>query len=580
MNDQSNAFLTAPRRVLVIDDALTNLKLMTLALSGDYEVLVAASGAQGLQMAEKERPDAILLDIAMPDMDGFEVCRKLKADPRLASTPIVFATAQRDPATEAQGLALGGTDFVSKPVKIDILKLRLRNIIDSHRVRKLVEMQNKDLSLAARLDNLTKLPNRLLLDDRLKMAMSQADRSKNPMAVVFIDLDGFKAINDQHGHAAGDHLLVALARRLQDSVRLADTVARVGGDEFVALLNNLTSQDACLPSLQRLLDAACTPVVWGDAVLSVSASIGVTFFPQAGDIDGQTLITQADQAMYQAKKSGKNSYAFFDDGRQNAPDLGLSNRDIIQGLNDGAFELIYCPELDIASGQVVAMEALLRWQHPKRGLLRPEAFLADLEGQAVAITIGEWVLRQVIEQQAAWHAQGLRVVSSIHISQYHLSQSDFFERLQQLLAAHPDGTANRLKIDTMEPAGSSELSAISHSIRQCRSLGVSFSLDDFGTGQCSLTYLRDMPINQVKLDSTLHDALTDNPGKQLVLQKLIALLQAMGYSVLAKGVETAQALQVLRRLGCEQAQGAAISAPISAQDAAEFLRTWQARGSA
>lgn len=576
MKDMNKSFLNARPKILIIDDVLTNLKVLLAALSEDYDVMLASSGQQGLDLAEKTLPEIIMLDISMPGMDGLEVCRRLKTKPETSDIPVVFSTAMSDSANETKGLLLGAADFINKPLKIEVVKLRLRNIIDSRRLRQLVELQNKELSLSAQLDSLTKLPNRLMLDDRLKVAMTQATRSKNPMALLFIDLDGFKAINDQHGHIAGDHLLVALAHRFQDSVRQGDTVARIGGDEFIVIITNLDNENACLMTLQRVLDAASSPVMFDNVSLQVSASVGVSFFPQTGINDGATLIDQADQAMYQAKKAGKSRYAFFSKAPRTTLGFEWNVSDIELALDKGEFELVYAPELDLASGQVVALEALLRWHHPAHGMLGPDTFLSILEKHALSITIGEWVLRQAIAHQATWLSQGLNVVSNVNISNHHLSRPNFTERLQQLLGEHTNFPANRLKIDICEIRDPDTFSPTNLSISQCRDLGVAFALDDFGTGQSSLTYLRHMRINQVKLDPVMTEGLLNDQNKQLILGKLIALLKAMDFSVLAEGVQTQQVLQVLQRLGCDQVQGALISARLPAHDIPEFLSAFKA----
>lgn len=580
MKNVNQSFLNARPKVLIIDDVLTNLKVLLAALSEDYDVILASSGRQGLDLAEKTLPDIIMLDISMPGMDGLEVCRRLKTKPETSDIPVVFSTAMSDSANEAKGLLLGAADFITKPLKIEVVKLRLRNIIDSRRLRQLVELQNRELSLSARLDSLTKLPNRLMLDDRLKMAMTQAARSNNPMAVLFIDLDGFKGINDQHGHIVGDHLLVALANRIQDCLRKGDTLARIGGDEFVALITNLDNENASLILLQRILDVAASSVIFDNVSLQVSASVGVTFFPQTGISDGSTLIDQADQAMYQAKKAGKSRYAFFNKTPRNTLQLDWNVYDIELALEKGEFELVYAPELDLASGQVVALEALLRWHHPAHGLLGPDTFLSGLEKHALSITIGEWVLRQAIAQQATWLSQGLQVLSNVNIGKHHLSQTNFAERLQQLLDEHENCPASRLKIDICEmhntDTDTDTFSSTNLSISQCRDWGVAFALNDFGTGQSSLTYLRHMPINQIKLDPVMCDNLVNDQSKQLILGKLIALLKAMEFSVLAEGVQTQQVLQVLQRLGCDQAQGGFIGAALPAHEIPGFLSAYRA----
>ncbi|MFZ4479075.1 MAG: diguanylate cyclase domain-containing protein, partial [Rhodoferax sp.] len=293
-------------RILMIDDMPVNLQVLTAALAPDFNVQIATSGAIGLELAAKAPPDLILLDIMMPGMDGLEVCRRLKADPLLQAVPVIFITAQSDLDVEASGLEMGAVDFISKPIRVEIVKIRIRNLMEREILRKKIEEQHRELERIARYDVLTKLPNRALLSDRMQQAMKQTQRQGQQLAVVFLDLDGFKSVNDTHGHAAGDHLLIALAERMKQALRDGDTLARIGGDEFIAVLLDLTDVAASAPLFNRLLAAAAQPVPFGAVLLQVSASLGVAFYRPGQEIDVDQLLRQADQAMYQAKLAGKN----------------------------------------------------------------------------------------------------------------------------------------------------------------------------------------------------------------------------------------------------------------------------------
>lgn len=291
-------------KILVVDDHPTNLQIMLGVLGELYQVSVVTSGKEALRLAESLRPDLVLLDIMMPEMDGLEVLTHIRQSDWGRAMAVILVTADDRHETHLKGLELGADDFITKPFSLPLLKLRIRNILARDQAR-------KKLDQMAYYDALTGLPNRSLLADRLHQAMAQAERRQQGLALVFLDLDGFKPVNDSYGHEAGDYLLKTLAQRLQAELREGDTLARLGGDEFIALLLDISDHKACHSLLQRLLEAVAKPFYYHDKALHVTASIGVTTYPQAQPIDGTQLLRQADQAMYQAKQSGKNQFCVF-----------------------------------------------------------------------------------------------------------------------------------------------------------------------------------------------------------------------------------------------------------------------------
>lgn len=579
MDDFNDGVFAATPKVLIIDDVPANLKVLLAALSEEYDVMMATSGEQGLKLAAASMPDVILLDISMPGMDGHEVCRRLKSDPALKNIPVVFSTALSDPASEAKGLMLGAVDFINKPLRIEVVKLRLRNIIDGQRLRTLIENKNQALKLLSGLDPLTKLPNRNTLDEHLKVAVRQGKRSRLPLAVLFIDLDGFKQVNDQHGHAAGDQLLINLSQRLQDCLRDGDTVARIGGDEFVVIINNLEAETACLPMLDRMLDLLALPVKYGEKSMQVSASIGVrlvmTHIKADGgaNVDTNLLIEQADEAMYAAKKSGKNRYSFFGQTPLEMIDNPMSSSEISAGLRAKEFELMYCPMADAQTGKIVAMEALLRWRHSELGLVGPGVFLLGFDKHPLSVEVGRWVLQQAIEQHAIWRAQGLHLDCNINISAYHLAQPGFAKDLAGSLSNNPGVSASSLMFDISEVDKPDPQSATFKNIEACRDMGVSMVLDDFGTGHSSLTFLRHLPISHVKLDVVLVKELERNAGTRPMIQKIVELLQVMNFKVIAEAVETESLKATLVKIGCDRLQGYAIGPVLAADDVPAFLNS-------
>ena len=438
----------------------------------------------------------------------------------------------------------------------------LRLVLSDITSRKASEHQ---LEHMAHFDALTDLPNRLLLGDRLHQAMLSARRCGLGLAVLYIDLDGFKAINDEFGHDAGDFMLVAVAREMQSALREGDTLARLGGDEFAAVLLGLSHVAACAPLLERLLAAAAKPVLFGDQWLHVSASLGVTFYPQAQEVAGDQLLRQADQAMYKAKQTGNDSYQVFDAEKDHSVrNQHLAQQRLGRALADGELVLHYQPKVNLRTGEVVGVEALIRWQHPERGLLLPAEFLPMIESHPLATEVGEWVVCTALAQMEAWQAQGLWVAVSVNVGAHQLQQVNFVTRLRSLLACHPSVNPTQLSLEILETSALNELAYVVKVIEDCRQLGVSFALDDFGTGYSSLTYLKRLRVGLLKIDQSFVHDLLDTPDDQRILQGIMALTSAFQCQVIAEGAETVAHTTMLLQLGCELAQGYGISRPMAA----------------
>jgi diguanylate cyclase (GGDEF)-like protein len=428
----------------------------------------------------------------------------------------------------------------------------------------------------AHFDALTNLPNRVLLADRLQQAMAQSQRRGQQLAVAYLDLDGFKAINDSHGHETGDQVLVTLALRMKLTLREGDTLARMGGDEFVAVLIDLEDMAASLPMLNRLLSAAAQPVQVGDLTVRVSASLGVTFYPQAHDIDADQLLRQADQAMYQAKVVGKNRYQIFD-ATQDRELRGhhQSLERIRLALENHEFVLHYQPKVNMRSGQVIGAEALIRWQHPEQGLLAPALFLPVIESHPLAEAIGEWVIETALTQLELWHATGLDLPVSVNIGARQLQQADFVERLRAILATHPKMSRGSLELEVLETSAMEDIAQVSQVIEACAQMGVMFALDDFGTGYSSLTYLKRLRVTLLKIDQSFVRDMLDDPDDLAILQGVIGLAAAFKRDVIAEGVETVAHGTALLQLGCWLAQGYGIARPMPPEQMPAWAATWQ-----
>lgn len=438
----------------------------------------------------------------------------------------------------------------------------------------LEKQYQKRLQISAHYDTLTNLPNRFLLNDRLKHAIVEAKRTKRLLAVVFIDLDGFKAVNDTHGHDMGDALLVSVAKHMKAALRATDTVARIGGDEFVVVIGGLHSFDEAIPIVEKLLKAASKPVKKSGHVVQVSGSVGVTFYHEGNNLDGELLMRQADQAMYQAKQSGKNRYHVFDieEDALNRDLIGNLNR-IEYGLLNNEFVLHYQPKVAFLSDEIVGVEALIRWQHPEKGFLYPGDFLSSVENTPLAIKLTEWVVGAVLKQIELWQQQGVNLPVSINVGSMELQKTDFVEWIIGLLDQAPNISRSMIELEVLETSALADVHMVQELIQECKDHGIGFALDDFGTGFASLSYLKRLPIETIKIDQSFIRNMFDDPEDITLLEGLIGLAKMLNRTVVAEGVETESHGVVLIELGCHYGQGYFIAKPM----ASELVPAWAAK---
>ncbi len=433
----------------------------------------------------------------------------------------------------------------------------------------------KQLEFIAHYDVLTGLPNRILLADRIHQAIAQGSRRGQLLAVAYVDLDGFKEINDRHGHEIGDRLLAAVSRRMKAMLREGDTLARIGGDEFVAVLTDLDRAEDCNPVVDRLLEAAAHPLLVNGLELQVSASIGVALCPD-GAQDADLLLRNADQAMYQAKEAGKNRCHHFDASHAAAVSAQGEIRQMIRGgMERGEFVLYYQPKVNLESGEVVGAEALIRWRHPQRGLLPPAAFLPAIANDPIELDLGQWVIDTALRQIDRWTASGLGLPVSVNVSAGQLQCGDFVQCLSVVLHKYPGVHPGRLVIEILESSAIADIASVTALIAECREIGVRFALDDFGTGYSSLTYLRHLPIDFIKIDQTFVRQMLDSPEDHAIVEGIVGLARAFRRQVIAEGVETAAHGELLLRLGCQLAQGYGIARPMPAEDVPAWVASWQ-----
>ncbi|OAI00260.1 EAL domain-containing protein [Methylomonas methanica] len=683
-------------KILAIDDTPANLALLGLALQDDYQIQIATSGGKGLQLALDEPPDLILLDIMMPDMDGYETCRRIKASPLLKDIPIVFVTALNEIQAEALGFSLGAADYLTKPISIEVARLRIRNLLEREQFRQelqrreaeqrlaasvfahthdsvvITDSENRiidaneafsritgyaredvlgknpsmlksgrqsaefykamwqalntnnhwsgelwnrnkkgevfaaltsisvvrdddgqihhyiglsaditplknheyDLERIAHFDPLTGIPNRVLLADRLAQALAHTHRAGNHMAVCYLDLDGFKPVNDQFGHEVGDQLLIETSLRIRDCLRAGDTVARIGGDEFVLLLLDFSDSREYEAVLERMLCKVAEPLSIADNLVCVSASVGLTLYPD--DLaSADTLLRHADQAMYVAKQRGKNRYHLFDQELDRIALIrGETLTQIETALLNNQFVLYFQPKVNMRLGKVLGAEALIRWQHPERGLLSPAAFLPDIEGTELVIALGNWVLARALDHLQKWQDMGLNIVISINIAPRHLLHHDFVDTLKAGFAAHPQLRPHCLELEILETAALEDIGRVTAVMKECQKLGVCFALDDFGTGYSSLTYLKALPADTLKIDQSFIRDILGDPEDLAIVAGIINLTAAFHRQVIAEGVETEEHGLLLLKLGCDNAQGYGIARPMPAGELPRWITNW------
>lgn len=438
-----------------------------------------------------------------------------------------------------------------------------------------LEQVNEKLKLSANYDALTGLPNRNLLADRMQQSIIRSERSQSHIAIAFLDLDGFKEINDIHGHSLGDVLLCDIAKKIKDSMRGCDTLARFGGDEFVMIIDQLKEPDVCVPVLKRILRSVSNTSIINNIPVQVSASIGVTIFPQDNSNSDQ-LIRHADQAMYIAKQSGKNCFHVFDV----AKDVAVTHQyveleNIRAALEKNEFVLYYQPKINMRTNEVVGSEALIRWQHPKLGMLPPSEFLPIIEQDILNIEVGEWVIKSALDQLFLWSESGLNFPVSVNISPLQLQHPDFVKRLELIFKNYPDFKPGSIEFEILETSALGEVEQAAQVIEKCHELGIRFSIDDFGTGYSSLTYLKRLPTDCLKIDrSFIRDMLSDPDDRAIVLG-VIQLAQTFDRSVIAEGVESIAHGKQLLLLGCHLAQGFGISKPMPAKEFPDWLASWK-----
>lgn len=564
-------------KVLLIEDNPGDAKLVEVLLEANnnaskhFDLIRVGLLSEAFPILEKGGIMAILLDLGLPDGNGLESLTRIYA--AAPTIPIVVLSAEEDELLAIQSVQLGAQDFL---VKSGISELVLRRSLYYAIERKNLLEQ---LQYLAHYDVLTGLANRKLFYDRLKQDIVGARRSKKSLALIFLDLNDFKLINDSLGHHSGDDLLKEVARRLLDCVRTTDCAARMGGDEFTLILNNLNNAEDAALIADKVLQTLAEPFILNTQQITIHASLGIAIYPDDCD-DIETLIGAADAAMYQAKESGrgkKGNFRFF------SAAMGAKvqrDTDKIEQLSTaferGEFELHYQPTVDVRSGMIIGMEALLRWRHPEQGLLTPANFMADLENSGLIVPVGNWVLQQACAQNKSWQNQGLAsLMISVNISPRQFRQSGFVDSVINALQENQT-PPSLLELEFHEATLWEDDEYSVQELNRLSQMGIKLSLDNFGSGLISFKSLTKFPIHSIKIDQSLIQQNSLHSSEAVIAKAAIEIARIFHIKGLATGVENEAQLEMVRHIACDDAQGYLYGRPLPVNEATELIARYAA----
>ena len=552
-----------PIVVLADDDPSIRLMVRHVLESEDFDIVEASDGLEALKAVEKHHPALILLDAVMPGIDGFTTCQQIK-DKGYTDIPVMMITGLDDDASVERAYEVGAIDFITKPIKWAVLKHRVKSVVAK-------VIAERKVKLLAYRDTLTGLPNRLLFADRLEQAVVRSERTRTSMALMLIDIDDFKLVNDSFGHDAGDKLIKAVGDLISKSLRRADTIARLGGDEFAVIIEGIDGPDDAISIADNLTTILEHNVRLDDQETYTSASIGIAVYPGDGK-DARTLLKNSDTAMYRAKESGRHCFQFY------KPEMSVSAMERLDLENSlkAAFEndeflIHYQPVVDIHKNEVVGVEALLRWHHPEKGMIQPNDFVSVVEDCGLIVALGEWMINSVCKQVKLWHDAGLEKQNvSINLSPRQFKEQDLVTLFTQALAENGiEGSS--LSVEVTERTLIDNVGEVEKTLKKLREMGVRILLDDFGTGYASLAYLKEFPVDVVKIDHAFIAGIPDNQDDSAIVDAIAGLTRGLKLALHAEGVENERQLNVLKGLGCQFAQGFYWSKPLPGNEYEQFF---------
>ena len=600
--------------LLIVDDISDNRAILSRRFERrGFAVTEAESGLAAIELIEKEAFDLVLLDVMMPGIDGIETLKRIRGRKSSSALPVIMVTAKSESANIVDALECGANDYVTKPVDFAVALARVNTQISRRRAEQQVEVANEQLrltneALEARVeertkrladanqrlkeeiadreelqaqsqylayhDSLTGLGNRLLFKEQLEEALTDESVTPHPLAVLFVDLDGFKAVNDAGGHSVGDLLLKSLAAKFRDLLPPTDRIARLGGDEFAILQVSSVQPSSSITLAQRIIEVAAHPQTIEGHDVTVGASVGIAIL-QPGEMNAETALKCADLAMYSAKFGGRGTFRMFDPQMDAAVQTRRSlERDMRTALAQGDFSLFYQPLVNLQTRKVTAFEALMRWHHPERGPVAPSDFIPVAEEIGLILPLGEWALRQACMEAIRWPDE---INLSVNLSPLQFAKGNLVSTVMSALASS-GLPANRLELEITESVLLEKSDRNIGILNHLRSLGVRISMDDFGTGYSSIGYLRSFPFDKIKIDqSFVRDVLVDE-GCLAIVRAIAGLGVSFGMTTTAEGVETEEQMRCLNREGCIEVQGYLLSKPVPPAEVPGLLEQLKAGG--
>jgi diguanylate cyclase (GGDEF)-like protein len=595
------------RRLLIVDDVRDNRVLLRRRFERrGFEVVEAESGLTALDLIDAESFDLVLLDIMMPGIDGIEALKRIRKQKSASQLPVIMVTGKTATENMVEALQLGANDYVTKPVDFAVALARVEVQISrkraeeqaafatdelrktnedlerrvAERTGRLIEANQKlKIELAEREelqaksqylayhDSLTGLGNRLLFKEHLEEALTDVTIAPHQVAVLFLDLDGFKSVNDTLGHSVGDLLLKSIAAKLRNILRPTDRISRLGGDEFAILQMSVVQPESSIALAQEILAIAEQEFDIDGHDVTVGASIGIAI-ASPGETDAETILKSADLAMYSAKSDGRGTYRMFDPEMDSIVQARrILEKDLRTALSQNEFKLFYQPLVNLHTKRVKAFEALMRWEHPERGLIPPSEFIRVAEEMGLIVPLGEWALRQACAEAMDWPSE---VCVSVNLSPLQFSKGNLVSTVVSALASS-GLPGSRLELEITETILLEKTERNVSILNQLRGLGVRISMDDFGTGYSSIGYLRSFPFDKIKIDqSFVRDLLVDE-GSLAIVRAIARLGVSFGITTTAEGVETEEQMHCLSLEGCVEAQGYLLSKPVPASEVSELL---------
>jgi diguanylate cyclase (GGDEF)-like protein len=608
-SDMADGNTSVRPRLLIVDDISDNRAILTRRFQRrGFDVVEAECGLTAIELIDKESFDLVLLDVMMPGMDGIETLKRIRSQNSASALPVIMVTARSESGNIVDALELGANDYVTKPVDFAVALARVNTQISRKRAVEQVALANEELRKAnqdlerrveertSRLidanqrlkveiadreesqarsqylayhDSLTGLGNRLLFKEQLEEALKDVSITPHPLAVLFLDLDGFKAVNDTLGHSIGDLLLKSVATKLRDILPRTDRIARLGGDEFAILQISATQPGSSIALAEKIIEVVGQPSSIDGHDVTVGASVGIAV-AHPGNMNTENFLKSADLAMYSAKSDGRGTYRMFD------PEMDaivqarrLLERDMRTALAQDGFRLFYQPLVNLQTKKVTAFEALMRWQHPERGMVPPSDFIPVAEEMGLIVQLGEWALRQACAEATEW-PDGICV--SVNLSPLQFSKGNLVSSVMSALAS-AGLPASRLELEITESVLLEKSERNITILNQLRDLGVRISMDDFGTGYSSIGYLRSFPFDKIKIDqSFVRDLLVDE-GSLAIVRAIAGLGVSFGMITTAEGVETEEQMRCLNLEGCIEVQGYLYSKPVPASEIVGVLES-------